>query len=160
MIRVNNLTDAWEAYKVRRVPRKKAMRKVTLTRYETGPEGTYSNVITDSGYAVYGMELPWKGNKANESCIPDGTYECAIVQSPKFGKVYEIKNVPDRTNVLAHPANWIRQLLGCLALGRAVGLVLGIKGLMSSKDAIEGFMADLDGEPFTLTVKWAEGIKP
>lgn len=136
------------------------MRKVTLTRYETGPEGTYSNVVTDSGFQCYGMELPWKDNKVDESCIPEGAYQCVVGESPKFGKVYGVQKVPGRSDVLFHPANWIRQLLGCIALGRAVGLVLGIKGVMSSKDAIEGFMADLEGEPFTLTVKWAEGIKP
>lgn len=157
MIRESKLVDAFEAY--RTVFPKRPMRKVTLTRYETGPEGTYSNVVTDSGYAVYGMELPWKDNKVDESCIPEGVYECGIGESPKFGKVYGVKKVPNRSDVLFHPANWIRQLLGCIALGRAVGIVMGIKGLMSSKDAVAGFVADLDGEPFELTVKWAEGVQ-
>ena len=135
------------------------MRKVTLTRYETGPEGTYSNLVTDSGYQCYGMELPWNDNRVDESCIPDGVYNCVMGESPKFGNVFGIKDVPGRSDILIHPANWTRQLLGCVALGRAVGLVLGIKGLMSSRDAIDGFVNDMDRGPFALTIKWAEGIQ-
>lgn len=158
------MIGAWEAFgfKPRRLPIRKGkpMRKVTLTRYETGPEGTYSKVVTDNGFQCYGMELPWKDNKADESCIPAGAYECAVGESPKFGKVYGLKAVPGRVDILFHPANWIRQLLGCIALGRAVGLVLGIKGVMSSRDAIDGFMADLENEPFMLTIKWEPHLEP
>jgi hypothetical protein len=117
-------------------------------------------VVTDNGYQVYGMELPWKDNKVGESCILAGDYECAKVESAKFGLVYKLKDANGRTDVLFHPANWIRQLLGCIALGRAVGLVLGIKGVMSSRDAVDGFMADLEGESFVLTIQWEPHLDP
>ena len=136
------------------------MRTVTLTRYETDFEGTFSKVVTDNQFQVYGVEKPWHDNKHDESCIPAGVYQCAIVESPKFGKVYSIQGVKDRTEILIHPANWQRQLLGCVALGRAVGLVLGVKGVMSSQDAVAGFMGDMDNEPFMLTIAWEPHIDP
>ena len=137
------------------------MRKATLTRYETGPEGTYGRLVTDNGYECYIMELPWKDNHKDESCVMAGDYECKKVDSPRFGSVYGLKDANNRTEVRIHAANWPRQLKGCLAPGRAVGLVMGTKGVMSSRDALNGLEADLDAPgPFLLTIKWGEGLEP
>lgn len=136
------------------------MRKVTITRFETSPEGTFSRVVTDNGFQCYGLEKPWRGNEQEVSCIPSGTYECSVGESPKFGKVYGVKAVPNRTDILIHAANWERQLLGCIALGRAEGVVLGIRGIMGSKDAVAGFMADMENEPFMLTIAWEPHLDP
>ncbi len=163
MIRWNQprLKDAWTAYGYRKPMLViKPVRKATLTRFETGDEGTFGKVVTDNGFQVYSLEKPWADNKTDESCIPAGVYECAVVESPKFGKVYGLKKVKDRTDILIHPANWQRQLLGCLAFGRAIGDVAGLKGVMSSRDAVAGFMADMDSEPFMLTIEWEEAIAP
>lgn len=136
------------------------MRQVTITRTETGPNGTFGNLATDSGFQCYFVECPWADNKVGESCIfpkpgDEAKYECEIVDSPKYGKVYGIKEVPGRDNVLLHAANWSRQLKGCVALGRAIGEVMGNRGVMSSHDAIAGFMADMENKPFMLTIQWA-----
>ncbi len=131
-----------------------------MTRTETGPDGTFGNLVTDSGFQCYFVEKPWHDNKPEVSCIPSATYECGIGESPKFGKVYGVKNVPGRTDILIHPANWQRQLLGCIALGRAIGEVMGDRGVMGSRDAVAGFMADLENEPFMLTIQWEPHIDP
>lgn len=137
------------------------MRKATLTRFETGPDGTFGDFVSDSGFHCYIVEKPWADNKQDESCIPSGSYKCEVKESPKFGaKVYHVLDVPGRTGVLFHAANWARQLLGCLAPGRAIGDVLGLKGVMSSKDALWGLEQDMDLGPFMLTIKWANGIGP
>lgn len=136
------------------------MRKATLTRFETGDDGTFGKLVTDNGFQCYSVERPWLLNKVEVSCIPSGTYECIIGVSPKFGKVYGVKAVPGRTDILIHPANWARQLEGCIALGRALGNVMGDNGVMSSRDAIAGFVSDMDEEPFMLTVVWEPSIDP
>lgn len=141
------------------------MRKVLLTRNESGPDGTFGRIATDNMFQASTLELPWANNKPNESCIPAGVYLCAMTDSPKYGKVYEIKGVPGRTHILVHPANWSHQLQGCLAIGRSEGMVRdarrggAFRGILSSRDAVLGFMADLtDSEgkqqDFELTVRW------
>lgn len=66
---------------------------------------------------VYTLELPDKGNKRRISCIPKGKYKLKKHYSPKFGKCFWIQDVPGRSEILIHPANYTRQLLGCIAVG-------------------------------------------
>jgi len=90
---------------------------LTLERY---PEylgctpGRFRFGRMDVGYA---LELPWRENKTDVSCIPLGQYELAITPSQKFfgREVVEVLNVPNRSGVRMHPANWIAQLQGCIA---------------------------------------------
>jgi hypothetical protein len=63
------------------------------------------------------LELPWKNNERRVSCIPAGTYPIKKHRSPKFGNSFWIKDVPNRSEILIHPANYVRQLLGCIAVG-------------------------------------------
>ncbi len=154
------MENAWIAFGIY-AKKPEPMRKATLTRYETGPEGTYGKLVTDNGFQCSIMELPWADNKPEISCILPGDYECRKVESARFGSVYKLVDSNGRTEVLIHAANWPRQIRGCLAPGRAVGLVLGIKGVMSSRDALNGLEADLDAPgPFLLTIKWEPHLDP
>lgn len=137
------------------------MRKAWLTRDpDHGPEGTFGTFRTDSGFQVYSLERPVDGD---HPCIPAGTYQVVLKPFPKHGKCYEVCDVPGRTAILIHPANWTEQLLGCIALGRAIDTVSGVwegnkinhRGLMSSKDAVMGLMSDMEKESFLLTISWA-----
>ena len=62
------------------------------------------------------MELPWLDNKEDESCIPEGTY---LVKRDKTGKhqFYAIQNVPERTNIEIHIANYLKDINGCTGMG-------------------------------------------
>lgn len=154
MIRSQNLISAWKAYGLGK------MRKATLKRYETGKDGTFGDFTTDSGFACYTLEKAWMDNTTDFSCIPPGTYKCDVAASPRFGKVYHVRHVKGRTDILIHSANLERELRGCIAPGRAVGTVLGSRGVMSSKDALAALMADLDNEPFELTITWEPALVP
>lgn len=63
------------------------------------------------------LELTWKKNKKRVSCIPEGTYEVVKHKSPKFGDCFWIKNVKNRSEILIHPGNFHRQILGCILVG-------------------------------------------
>ncbi len=107
----------------------------------------------------------------------------ALVDSPAHGRVYGVP-ASDRANVLIHPYNLagdilkelVTQAMGCIGLGRSIdtfkkGTILngilphgGIgkvtltqdqQGVTSSQDAVKGFMADMAGEAFELTISWA-----
>ncbi len=133
------------------------MRKATLTRTETGPDGTFGLLATDSGFSCYIVERPAVGD---HPCIQAGTYKFKWRKdSPSHGECYEAEFVPDRTNIQIHAANWADQLLGCLAPGRAIMDVQRPDktmrvGVTSSKDALAALEADLGKDPFVLTISW------
>lgn len=141
------------------------MNEAILTRRESTDEGT-AGVLSFGGEYTFTMELPWRDNRPQLSCIPKGTYTCVIVRSPKFGKVYEVKNVPNRSHVLIHSANFAgnsdlgynTQLHGCIAPATRLGTMRNSKGDMQlaglvSRAALTQFMRWADDKPFTLRIE-------
>ena len=63
------------------------------------------------------LELPWKENQRNISCIPEGEYEIKKRHSKKFKEHFHITGVPGRSWILIHVANFVRELRGCIAPG-------------------------------------------
>jgi len=63
------------------------------------------------------LELPWKNNTQQISCIPEGVYDVIRSFSPKFGKCFRFKDVPGRYNVLVHSGNYYTDILGCILVG-------------------------------------------
>jgi hypothetical protein len=52
--------------------------------------------------------------------IPEGTYNAHLEMSPHFGFVTPHIDVPQRTYIEIHPANYVSQLEGCVAVGSAI----------------------------------------
>lgn len=64
----------------------------------------------------YTIELPWRNNGVNISCIPAGTYVVKERYSPKFKWHLHVQKVPGRSLILFHPANHaLLELQGCIA---------------------------------------------
>ncbi len=137
---------------------------VTLRRQPSTDQGTFG-VLTFGARTVHTIELPWRDNRRQRSCIPPGAYRCALVQSPRFGRVYGVANVPDRTHILIHASNlagdvdlgWTTQLHGCIAPAMRVGAMRNNKGRMQaaglvSRPALDALMAWAAGRPFTLEI--------
>ena len=62
-----------------------------------------------------------KATKENESsCIPEGLYVCKKYSSPKYPDTWEITDVLNRSAILFHAANYIDQLLGCVATATSI----------------------------------------
>lgn len=81
-----------------------------------GRTGTNGYLVANHKVICKTIELPWKGNKRSESCIPEGKYTLRERYSPRFGRHLEILNVPGRDLILIHPANDARkELRGCIA---------------------------------------------
>ena len=85
------------------------------------------------------LELPWKDNIRDISCIPADTYvlEKRNVSWSKFK--YEhlwIKDVPNRGSILAHIANYLHQIQGC----QAVGSYFSGDAISKSKKAFDHIM--------------------
>lgn len=134
--------------------------KLSLLRTESGDQGTFGVIMTPT--KVYRtLELPWRENRSQISCIPAGLYEVRWVRSPKFGWVYQIMDVPGRTHIKMHSANYggdvakgfRTHLLGCVALGTYTGILDNQKAVLCSRFATSGFNREMAGQPFTLTIK-------
>lgn len=73
------------------------------------------------------MELPWKDNHSNVSCIPEGIY-IVHKQKPSFGRDYgyfRFQHVPGRgrneaagmSTILVHKITYVKDLQGCIGVG-------------------------------------------
>jgi hypothetical protein len=95
----------------------------------------------------------------NNYYIPDGTYICIRVNSPKFGNTFEITGVKNRTHILFHWGNIEEHSEGCVILGEQFEPVK-IKdyelknGVLSSKIAFAEFLKRTKGiNEFKLKIK-------
>ena len=96
---------------------------LTVDRFSDNGKETLSNIIlTENKHTLFscvGLELPWKDNQHSISCIPVGNYDWIKV-AKSVAIPYEhisILNVPNRSGVCIHIANYVRQLQGCIAVG-------------------------------------------
>lgn len=118
--------------------------------------GTFSAWYVNGNYFCKGVELPWQDNRPEVSCIPPGKYIAELYESPKHGLVYQLKDVPERTSIQIHSANFgtLRdtdqdgelegeQLQGCLAPGHEVCIFPGGQkwGVTKSRDTLARLMA-------------------
>lgn len=140
------------------------MNLVKLIRSPSSDQGTFGRLVFGAS-TLHTLELPWRDNLPQKSCIPVGSYTCQIVKSPKFGKVYGVMNVPKRSNVLIHSANfggnsdlgYTTQLQGCIAPCRSLGYMRNNAGVMQaagliSRPALLEFMSWADSQSFTLEI--------
>ena len=141
------------------------MRSVKLLRQKSDELSTPGTLLTDRGTVFVTLELPDKKNKSNVSCIPEGRYTVKMVTSPTHGRVYQVMNVPNRSNILIHSANIPSQLLGCIAVGKSVavfnpgsikGLKVPTKGISRSREALKQLEDEMSGEDFTLEIIFAD----
>lgn len=144
-----------------------------LLRVLRGPSsdvGTFSAAVLSDGvrpsidFDI--IELPWRANKPNLSCIQVGTYQASVVKSIHFGfDVYLLRGIPGRSNIELHPANWAgdttlgwySDLLGCMSPGYEVGELAAPNGklqkaVMHSTDAFKELMNFTGGAPLTVQI--------
>ena len=100
------------------------------------------------------LELPDLNNQNDISCIPPGEYICKNNHnSPSQGNCISIKNVKNRTDILMHVANFIHDILGCIAIGEEFKKIdKGHFGVTNSKKSLKKLMSLLPGE-FILVIE-------
>src|ERR1700674_3412080 len=86
------------------------MQRLTIVRGPSTDAGVFGSASM-GGVTWHSLELSWRNNLHEVSCIPPGLYvakwiDAATVGRPHLGMVYELQNVPGRTGILIHRANW------------------------------------------------------
>lgn len=111
---------------------------------------------------IYTLELPWKGNRANVSCIPRGLYRCQWDDggTGRFNDNWQILGIPDRQAIEIHRGNFLRHTKGCILPGLSYSKdhLSPNSGneefaVWQSKDAMKVLRGRLGGKDFDLIVR-------
>ena len=97
------------------------MKRAILLRISENKNQTLGRLFIfdglDIAFECCTLELPFKANLRNVSCIPTGEYKTTPRSSEKYKQHYLVENVMLRDYILIHPANYYTQLRGCIAVG-------------------------------------------
>lgn len=130
--------------------------KLIITRLPDTDKAQTLGEFTIEGHEFKGktMELEYNDNKKRISCIPPGAYIVKKRKSDKYGNHFHVTDVPNRDFILIHPANYSRQLLGCIAPGESfVDLDKdGLKDVTNSRKTVDKLLEIMPDE-FQLIIK-------
>lgn len=119
--------------------------KLTLRRLVERHDATLGVLFFDDTPRLVTLELPWRDNDRNVSRIPPGEYEIAATLSPRFGRTWEIKDVPNRSAILFHAGNTANDTQGCVLVGARYGVTVGASRISESIDGMGWFHTYLKG---------------
>ncbi len=130
---------------------------VTIKRNkDDGKETLGTLTITQNNGDIWScstMELPWKNNQHDISCIPTGTYQCTW--SPFHDTFhYELQGTSPRTGIFIHPMNYYTDSEGCIGLGQPAGDINkdNEQDISNSQATIAKFESFFNKKPFTITI--------
>ena len=120
------------------------MKIITLNRIISSDEGILGLLHINGKPISVTLERPWKDNKAWESCIPFGLYNLTRLDKSKAFNYphYILENVPNRTFIKIHVANYPSELHGCIGVGSY--FANGAIAVSKSRNAMDHVMWALD----------------
>jgi hypothetical protein len=107
-----------------------------LIRYEETETETLGRLYCGNNVEFYTLELSYRENQKNKSCIPVGTYTCKRFTSKRHGLTWRLQDVPGRSGIIIHAGNTHRDTRGCILLGICVGILNGKKAVLKSRKAM------------------------
>ena len=114
-----------------------------LYRFDRGVKSTLG-ILVYKGKYFFTIELPWKDNKKRVSCIPEGDYTVVLRDKNQSGKFkydhLHVLDVPNRSYILFHVANYPRDILGCIGTGKTTA-----KDFVGSSRKAHGELMELFG---------------
>lgn len=140
------------------------MKELNIYRYDSNDQGT-RGILYLPGFWTHTLELPWRDNQPNISCIPKGTYEIEFVTTRRriggIKQMYWFRSVEGRTGILMHPGTWAgdkskgykSSVLGCILVGKEIGEYKGQQAIFNTRVAIQELHDILQREPARLTIR-------
>lgn len=134
-----------------------SMPTVTITRNnDDGKETLGTLVATNNGviFSCETLELPWKDNQHDISCIPKGTYQVSVQAFHETSR-YELSGTAPRTAIYIHEGNYYHDSLGCILLGIKPSDINadGQIDVTNSVNTVQAFMKFMNNAPFTLVIQ-------
>lgn len=113
-------------------------------------------------FRCFTLELPWANNQRRVSCMPIGVYTAKYLPTSKFptlarraswykGKLWELTDVPGRSEIKFHHGTTVADTEGCVL----VGLDLTKNGINRSVKALESLhlvLSPFESGPVTVNV--------
>jgi hypothetical protein len=138
---------------------------VFLYRRATTDQGTIG-VLRHQFFGCDTLELPWRDNRRNESCIPATNYRCFWHESPSKGWCFKLVGVTDRSHILIHRGNWagdkskgfVSNSDGCILLGEQPAKLQRQLAIVNSRNALDAFHEHMQQKEFTLIIKDPAGV--
>ena len=132
-------------------------KKAILTRISDDGRQTLGHIKLINGkkeLQLVTLELPWKDNERQISCIPKGTYEVKLRWSNNFGTHYHVLNVPNRDLILIHSGNFNKDTKGCILVGKKFADINkdGLMDVAMSRDALNDMLKFFDFDDFSLEI--------
>lgn len=135
-----------------------------LFRQRRGDQGTEGILcVPDFSFSCYSLELPWRDNQTDISCIPPGAYPLAWEKSKGL---FYIQNIPGRNGVRVEPGNFAgdkalgfrSDVKGCVVLGQQRGMLFGQAAVLRSRVTVKRFNHVLKDRNALLTIvePWEE----
>ncbi len=99
------------------------------------------------------LELGWKDNKRNISCIPKGEYTVVKRYSRKFKHHFHVTGVEGRSYILIHKGNYYTDIRGCILVGTDFKNINGdhLLDVINSNTAMDKLL-ELMPDKFKLTI--------
>lgn len=100
------------------------------------------------------LEPAWKNNQKNISCIPKGLYKVKPHYSEKFGKVYWVQDVENRSYIYFHVGNYYKDTLGCLLVGDSYSDINkdGYLDVINSRKTLDKMLKFLENKEMLLSI--------
>jgi hypothetical protein len=125
---------------------------IRIERFQKTGNSTIGRISVNGQFIGYTLELPWKNNANEISCIPTGQYPVAFRNDPGSKYKYRhlhVRNVPGRQWILVHKGNFPKDTLGCIL----PGLTFSPDYVGESSIAFRKLMNTLEGATsMTLTI--------
>jgi hypothetical protein len=127
-----------------------------MRRSDQGTEG----ILSYPNFKCCTLELPWRDNAKSISCIPAEEYDVELKLSNKYGRIYWVTKVPDRTGILIHSGNYAGDIskgfkshvMGCILLGKEMGFLGRQRAILNSRITVREFMEVMNYQPFKLKI--------
>ena len=119
--------------------------KLKLVRVSEYKDATLGVLCLDARPMFVTLEDRWFDNERLISCIPAGKYKIRLHDSPKFDRVYQVCDVPERSHILIHAGNTKEDTHGCILLGLMYGTLGTETAILSSRAAFANFMTSMAG---------------
>ncbi len=121
---------------------------IRVKRTHQHSKSIIGELYVNGTFICYTLELPWKKNNNNVSCIPSGTYDAYLRYTSEKAKrewVTELLNVPGRTAIQIHIGNEPVDIDGCTL----VGVRTSENFVSNSTSAYQRLQDSIFGEGFT-----------
>jgi hypothetical protein len=123
------------------------MRQLRLVRVTECNGATLGVLCLDDSPEFVTLEDAWRDNERQISCIPQGRYKVKLHRSPRFGLVYRVEDVPQRSDILIHAGNTHKDTHGCILLGMQFGKLGSDSAILASRSALLQFMEKMGNTP-------------